>query len=207
MPVVPDEDAAAFLGGQSDLYRSLYRNRERITRLVVVSVVAASFGLGILFWVVESIEFRTIGYAGVWILSFIGAASIVIPIPGTASACIAAAPAIGLNPLLIGVISGSAEVLGEMSGYLAGMGGRDFMKKNRFYPRIRSQVLKRGGLILFVAGTIPNPFFDLAGMAAGSAGYPVRKFIPIVFVAKSIKSTWIAFACYASIGWLESVVS
>ena len=207
MPILLDEEASVFAGSRSEFHLRLYRNRERITRIVVLAVVAASVGLAVLFWVFENFELRTIGYAGVWLLSFVGAASILVPIPGTASACVVAAPAIGLNPLLLGVIAGSAEVLGEMSGYLAGLGGRDIMKNNRFYPRVRSMILKRGGLLLFVAGVVPNPLFDIAGMAAGSAGYPVRKFIPIVFVAKSIKSTWVAFACYAGIGWIESFFS
>ena len=182
----------------------LYRNQDRLTRIVAVGAVGASIAMGLGIWLTGSFNVATIGYAGVWLLAFVGAASILIPIPGTAAACVAAAPAIGLNPLLIGIISGSAEALGELSGYLAGVGGRDVLQKNRFYPRIRRLILKRGGLILFLAGAIPNPVFDVAGMAAGSAGYPVRKFIPVVFVAKAIKSTWIAFACYAGIGWIES---
>jgi hypothetical protein len=47
---------------------------------------------------------------------------------------------------------------------------------------------------------IPNPLFDIVGIAAGSIGYPLRIFVPVVFVAKSLKSTGIAFACYHGIG-------
>lgn len=191
---------------RSRIHGWLYRNQTALSRLVAITVVVASVVFGLVLWLTDGFDIQTIGYAGVWLFSFVGAASVLVPVPGTASVCVAAAPAIGLYPLIIGVVSGSAEVLGEMSGYVAGMGGRDVLQKNRHFPRVRSLVLRRGGLVLFVAGVVPNPLFDVAGMAAGSAGYPIRKFIPVVFLAKAIKSTWVAFACYAGIGWIERLV-
>jgi membrane protein DedA with SNARE-associated domain len=201
----PMSDTPAESGSSSSLQQVLYRNRDLLARLVVISVVFASTGIATGLWVTGNLQLHAFGYVGVWLFSFIGAVSVLVPVPGTAAACVAAAPAIGLFPLFIGVVSGSAEVLGEMSGYLAGVGGRDILHKNRFYPRARRLMLRRGGVLLFFAAIVPNPLFDVAGMAAGSAGYPVRKFIPIVFVAKSIKSTWVAYACYAGIGWIESL--
>jgi membrane protein YqaA with SNARE-associated domain len=34
------------------------------------------------------------------------------------------------------------------------------------------------------------------GVAAGSILYPVRRFLLLVFIGKTIKFTWIAFSCY-----------
>ena len=129
---------------------------------------------------------ENIGYGGVWLVSFIAAGSIVLPIPGPAAVCIAAAPDLGLNPLIIGIVSASAEALGEMTGYMAGLSGRGFIERSRFYPRFHSLLVRRGGIILFVGAVIPNPLFDVLGIAAGSIGYPVKKFLGVVFVAKRI---------------------
>jgi membrane protein YqaA with SNARE-associated domain len=50
-----------------------------------------------------------------------------------------------------------------------------------------------------VGAIIPNPFFDVLGIAAGSIGYPIKRFLGVVFIAKSIKSTGIAYLCFLGI--------
>ena len=40
-------------------------------------------------------------------------------------------------------------------------------------------------------------------IAAGSIGYPIKKFLMVVFVAKAIKSTSIAYACFWGIDWIQ----
>jgi len=112
-------------------------------------------------------------------------------------------PDFGLNPLAIGIISASAEALGEMTGYIAGLSGRSLFQKHRLYPRVQSLVQRRGGLILFFGSIIPNPLFDVIGIAAGSVAYPIKKFLIVVFFAKAIKSTAIAYACFLGIDWIQ----
>ncbi len=181
----------------------LVRNRGLLARVAVLGAVAVIIGTGVVMWATGSFKSSAAGYPTIWLFSFIGAASIFIPLPAPAGVCIGATPAFGLNPWLIGVISGSAEVLGELTGYMAGLTGRFIVQKHRFYPRVHGWMLKRGALVLFFMAIIPNPLFDIVGIAAGSIGYPLRKFIPVVFVSKSIKSTGIAFACYYGIGLFQ----
>ncbi|MSQ08451.1 MAG: hypothetical protein EXR57_03325 [Dehalococcoidia bacterium] len=182
----------------------LVRNRGLLARVAILGAVAIIISAGVFMWATGSFETSAIGYPTVWLFSFIGAASIFIPFPAPAGVCLGATPVFGLNPWLIGVISGSAEALGELTGYMAGLTGRSIVQKHRFYPRVHSWMQKRGGVVLFFMAVIPNPLFDIVGIAAGSIGYPLRKFIPIVFVSKSIKSTGIAFACYYGIGLIQS---
>ncbi len=177
-----------------------------VTRFVPLSIVVIFVVIGITFWLTGRFDVDSVGLAGVWFFSFIAAASIFVPVPGLAAVCVAASPAVGLNPILVGIVAGSAEALGEMSGYLAGMGGRSLFEKNRFYPRFRELLVRRGGLILFVASIIPNPLFDVVGIAAGSTLYPVKRFLVILFFSKSIKSTGIAYACFWGITWIQDIV-
>ena len=100
-------------------------HQDVLTRVVPLTVVVIFVTIGAVLWLTDSFEVDEVGYAGVWVFSFIGAASIFVPVPGLAAVCVAASPAVGLNPLLIGVIAGSAEALGELTGYLAGLGGRN----------------------------------------------------------------------------------
>ena len=178
-----------------------------LTRLVPLAVIILFLAVATILWVTGKFEVESVGYPGVWFFSFIGAASVFVPVPGLLAVCVAASPAVGLNPLAVGIIAGSAEALGELTGYLAGLSGRGVLERNRFYPRFRELLLKRGGLILFFGSVVPNPLFDVLGIAAGSILYPVRKFLFYIFIAKSIKSTGIAYACYWGITWVEDLIT
>src|SRR3990170_702097 len=67
------------------------------------------------------------GYAGLFVVSLLRAASVVLPMPGGGITFAAGAfldPAWGIPaPVLVGVVAGVAEALGEFTGYGAGVGG------------------------------------------------------------------------------------
>ena len=181
----------------------LATNRSVLIRFSLFAFVVVFVIVGIVLWTTNSLTLENAGYGGVWIISFIAAGSIFLPVPGPAAVCVAAVPDFGLNPLAIGIISASAEALGEMTGYIAGLSGRSLLQKHRLYPRVQSLVQRRGGLILFFGSIIPNPLFDVIGIAAGSVAYPIKKFLIVVFFAKAIKSTSIAYACFLGIDWIQ----
>lgn len=154
--------------------------------------------VGIMWWT-DSFSTVSVGYGGIWLLHFIGAASIVVPVPSILALCIAASPEVGLNPLLLGLVAGSAETLGEITGYAVGLSGRNIVQKNRFYPRLHNIMSRYGGKALFLVGVVPNPVFDVMGFAAGSLGYPLARFLIILLAAKTIKSVGLAYACHFGI--------
>ncbi len=204
----PDEIVASDAGPQlSPNQRWLIAHQDLLTRFVPLGVVVVFVTVGLVLWATGSFEVDSVGFAGVWFFSFIGAASIFVPIPGLAAVCVAVSPAVGLNPLAVGLVAGSAEAVGEFSGYLAGMGGRSLFERNRLYPRFRELLVRRGGWILFFASIIPNPLFDVVGIAAGSILYPIKKFFVILLVSKSIKSTGVAYACFWGITWIQDIVN
>ena len=135
-------------------------------RLGLISFVVAFVIFGTVLWITDNLNAENVGYSGIWIISFIAAGSIVLPLPGPVAVCLAATPDFGLNPLVIGLVSASAEALGEMTGYIAGISGRSLLKRNKYYPRVQSLILRRGGLFLLLGAIIPNPLFDVIGIAA-----------------------------------------
>ena len=173
----------------------LSNNRETVFRLGLITFVIGFVILGMTLWLTGNLNTENIGYGGVWIISLIAAGSIILPVPGPAAVCIAATPELGLTPLYIGVVSASAEALGEMTGYMAGLSGRSFLERRKYYSKFHALVVRRGGIILFVGSVIPNPLFDVLGIAAGSIGYPIKRFLAVVFIGKAIKSTGIAYLC------------
>ena len=72
-------------------------------------------------------DFHTWGYLGVFIISFLGNATIIFPAPSMIFVFVAASQ---LNPLLVAIIAGVGSALGESIGYLAGYGGRYVLDKS-----------------------------------------------------------------------------
>ena len=169
-------------------------NNERLLKALsialVLSLIAAVILLGD-----RLPNYKSVGYVGVFVLSFVGSASILVPVPGIAAVC-AGPGLLGLFPLGVAILASIAESIGELTGYLIGFSGRGFAENNRFYPRIEQWMQRRGGIALLVASSIPNPLFDLVGIAAGTLKYPVWRFLAAVWAGKFVKSTTIAYACY-----------
>jgi len=62
---------------------------------------------------------------------------------------------------------------------------------------------RRGFLTLFVLSAIPNPVFDLAGIAAGMVGFPVAKFLLACWLGKTLKGVVVAYLGSLSVDLVE----
>jgi len=119
-------------------------------------------------------ELEVYGYLGVFLISIITCSSIVVPVPGWI--LVAALGAI-LNPILVGIVSGLGGTIGEMTGYLLGYGGRLAVDNVGLYTKMVQWMKSWGSVTIFILALIPNPFFDLAGAAAGLLRFPIWKFL------------------------------
>ena len=162
--------------------------------LLVLAIVIAIWVLSERIPGVDSIK-EVIGYPGVFLLSFIGSASILLPVPGMAAVC---AGGIFLFPFSVGLLAGVAEALGEFTGYGLGYAGRGMIEHRRIYQLARGWMQKRGTLVLFLASSVPNPAFDVIGIAAGGLRFPILRFFLAVWAGKTLKSMGVAYACYYS---------
>ncbi len=140
------------------------------------------------------------GYPGVFLLNFLGAVSIVLPVPGLITTCTLSVP---LNPFVVGCLAGLGEFFGEWSGYVIGLGGNKLFDRVPAYQRMRPVaarwMMKRGAIVLFLFSAIPNPLFDLVGIAAGTVQYPFRRFLAVVFCGKLLKALTVAYTCHYGI--------
>jgi membrane protein DedA with SNARE-associated domain len=136
------------------------------------------------------------GYVGLFLVSLISAASIIMPMPGVAAITGAGAlldPVLGIPvPILVGVVAGVAESLGEFTGYVAGYGGSAVLRDHKSYPRVKGWMLRNGALTMFLLSSFPNPMVDVAGVAAGAVQLPVRKFFFPMLAGKFIKNVYLA---------------
>jgi membrane protein DedA with SNARE-associated domain len=108
------------------------------------------------------------------------------------------------NPWAVGLAAGTGGAIGELSGYLAGFSGQAVVERMDIYNRIKPGVDKYGGWAILVLSAIPNPFFDVAGIAAGMAKMPMRTFLVFTWIGQFIKMTCFALAGHYSITLLTN---
>lgn len=131
------------------------------------------------------------GYPGIFILSFLSYATVLLPAPGVAIVFTMGAV---FNPIGVGIAAGAGAALGELSGYLAGFSGQAVIERATVYEHFTSWMRRNGSLTILVLAALPNPLFDLAGVAAGALKMPVLKFFFWCLIGETIKMTIFALA-------------
>jgi uncharacterized membrane protein YdjX (TVP38/TMEM64 family) len=171
----------------------LSKRAMNISRLVIfIGVIALTVYL---YTIRDHIrQLQGYGYVGLFLVSIVANATIIIPLPG-----IVLTSAMGtiFNPLGVAIAAGSGAALGELTGYLAGFSGQGVIEKSDRYKRILEWMKKKprlADLTILVLATIPNPFFDLAGMASGALRIPIWRFLLWVWIGKILKMLPFAYA-------------
>jgi membrane protein DedA with SNARE-associated domain len=150
-------------------------------------------------------QFAGYGYPGIFLIALLANATVLLPAPGVA--VIYAMGGIGIfNPLLVGLAAGAGGTVGELSGYLAGFSGQAVVERMDIYNRIKPWVDKYGGWAIMVLSAIPNPFFDVAGIAAGIAKMPLGTFLLFTGIGQLIKMTVFALAGHYSVSFISTFI-
>jgi uncharacterized membrane protein YdjX (TVP38/TMEM64 family) len=171
--------------------------------LVLVGVVAFIAALFIFRDQVKKLE--NYGYVGIFLISIAANATIIIPLPGVAFTTAMGAI---FNPIGVAVASGLGAAFGELSGYLAGFSGQGFIERAALYHRLTKWMSEHQNLaylLIVVVAFIPNPLFDLAGMAAGALKLPLWKFLIACAIGKILKMLIFAYAGYYSFGFVSDM--
>lgn len=146
-------------------------------------------------------ELAKYGYPGIFLLSVLANATVLLPAPGVLFVFAMGAV---FNPAGVALAAGAGAAIGELSGYLAGFGGQAVVERVQTYERLRSWMERNHRLsylaVVFLA-FIPNPLFDLAGLAAGTLKMPVTHFLFFCWIGKTLKMLVFAFAGASAIGW------
>ena len=104
-----------------------------------------------------------------------------------------------MNPILVALVAGTTGTVGELTGYALGISGRGVLKKGRLYGRMEHWVRRRGWLLIFLLSVLPNPIFDLVGVAAGALRFPLWSFLALIWVGTFLKFVIVVYAC--DYGW------
>lgn len=169
--------------------------RLEYTLLLGVALLLTLFAIAFFYFSADIGNLKSYGYAGLFLINLVGAASILLPSPAGASVVgggALLADFLGVPAFIwVGLVAGLAEALGEFSGYAAGYGGRLIVENSQQYDRV-SRWMERNGLVtMFLMSTIPNPLFDIAGLAAGAVRMPMNRFFAAVLAGKVVKDIWL----------------
>jgi len=145
-------------------------------------------------------ELQHYGYLGAFIISILGGATIIVPVPMLA--VVFALGGVMPHTWLVGASAALGELIGALTIYMTGHGaGKALMnsKHGRIqsaYDRLLGLMERRGSLTLFAVASVVNPFFYPAALAAGALRYGLKKYILIVLAGKLIKCMAVVYAGY-----------
>lgn len=170
--------------------------KRAVSFLTILSVVALSVGLFVFtqLYPEKVQELAGFGYFGVFVISLVSSATVILPVPGLLVILSLVAT---LNPVLLALAASTGGIFGEITGYMAGVGGHGVAHGSKMHLRAEGWMRRWGSwtIFFFAAG----PAFDIAGVIAGAFRYPLWKFMIIGWLGKSIK--FIALFYAAAWGW------
>ncbi|MFC2033066.1 VTT domain-containing protein [Chloroflexota bacterium] len=171
----------------------------------VVGITAAVLTIVMAFAVVYFGEWvralKGYGYMGAFLISILGGATIIIPVPMLA--IVFALGGVMQYTWLVGLAAGLGETVGAVTIYLTGYGGGKALRSSkhgfiqRSYDRLMGLMERRGSMTLFFLAAVVNPFFYPAALVAGASPHiGIKKYFAICFVGKTIKGMTVVYAGY-----------
>jgi membrane protein YqaA with SNARE-associated domain len=169
--------------------------------LGIVGVVVTFLMAGAVIYYWEFVRgLRVYGYLGAFLISILGGATIIVPVPMLA--VVFALGRVMEHTWLVGFANGLGETIGALTIYMTGYGGGSAFyysthgKLHDAYERLIGLMERRGSLTLFLLAAVLNPFFYPAALAAGALRFGVKKYFIITWVGKTIKGMTVAYAGY-----------
>ena len=162
------------------------RRAKLFSLLVFVGSLALS--LAIVFAPIDPRQLAAWGYAGIFVITLLGALSLFIPGPTMVAAYLLGAT---LNPLWVTLAAGLGSALGESTGYAVGRASRELIAArdsgDTWYWRILRSLQAHPFATIFVLSAVPNFLTDLGGLTAGRMQYAYGKFLFATFLGKCVR--------------------
>ena len=158
----------------------------RISALIIVVLLSI-----MIFSIRNQAEkYAVFGYPGIFFLSFLAYATVLLPAPGIA---IVFTMGSIFHPLAVALSAGAGAALGETFGYIAGFSTQGIIENSNIYQNLLNWMRKNGPITILMISVIPNPFFDIAGVVAGALKFPIKKFLIWCWIGETIKMCFFAY--------------
>lgn len=169
-------------------------------------VLTMAMAVAVVYFWEEVRALEAWGYLGAFLISILGGATIIIPVPMLA--VIFAMGGIMEYTWLVGIVAGLGETLGALTIYMTGHGARPALYNSKHgkiqaaYERLMGLMERRGSITLFLLSAVINPFFYPAALAAGATKFGIRKYFLICLAGKTIKGLTVVYVGYWGLGSL-----
>ena len=188
--------------GETDPSTTLPTKKKNIY-LVIARILALLIVIALTLFIYtirdKADELAVYGSPGIFLIAFLTNATVLLPAPGIAVVFTMGAI---FQPVYIALAAGAGGALGELSGYLAGFSGQAVVERTDLYDRFKDWIEKNGFISILILAALPNPFFDVAGVAAGILKMPIQKFLIAVWIGVTIKMFVFAWVGSTSLTWL-----
>ena len=155
---------------------------------ILVFVGSLALSLAIVFAPIDPQRLAAWGYAGIFVITLLGALSLFIPGPTMVAAYLLGAT---LNPFWVSLAAGLGSALGESTGYAVGRASRELIAardpRDTWYWRILRSLQAHPFATIFVLSAVPNFLTDLGGLTAGRMQYAYGKFLLATFLGKCVR--------------------
>jgi len=170
---------------------------EGILQIVLAIIIV----LAALYFSTEVELLGEFGYAGVFLISMVSAATLFFPAPGWATVIAMSAV---LDPYIVGIAAGLGAAIGELTGYVAGDGARNLIKsKVKDFKKYEDMIRKFDVAGIFILAFIPNPLFDVAGIVAGSLNMHWGKFLFACALGRVLRYILLAYMGAWALGFVS----
>jgi membrane protein YqaA with SNARE-associated domain len=154
---------------------------------------------GFVFWAQEIAG--AWGYLGIFLVNFLGTATIFLPVPAFIVVFLFGGI---LNPWLVGITAGIGAALGELTGYLIGMGGEAALKKRYGKWILKGEKWFRNNrafpfIVIFAATPLPD---DVLGILCGMFSYNWKRFLLASLIGKLIMNLALAWGGFFGVAWV-----
>ena len=180
------------------------RKKKSVKAAYFIGIIGAILTIIMAFAVVYFGEWvrdlKGYGYFGAFLISILGGATIIIPVPMLA--VVFALGGVMKFTWLVGLAAGLGETVGAITIYLTGYGGGRALQRSKhgiiqkYYDRLMRLMERRGSITLFVLAAVINPFFYPAALAAGALRFGIKKYFAICLLGKTIKGMTVVYAGY-----------
>ena len=174
------------------------------TIIITISAIIAVVGVHGLYSFVLSL-----GYAGALISGFIGTSSLMISIfPPQIIVFLLSDPALGLNPLLLGILAGIGAGIGQFTHYYIGEGGR-YVISEKYRKRIdtwKPRIEKYGAILIFLFAVTQFSPYDIIWIPLGMMNYPKKKALTASIIGKTVMLVTFAYGGYYGIEMIRNLL-
>jgi len=165
------------------------KKNEKIEGIIQI-IFAVAIVIVVFVFSSEIEKLKEFGYLGVFIISVLASATLFIPAPAWA---VIIAMSRFLDPVLLGLVAGVGSAIGELTGYTAGSGAAKLLHANSHFKRFKNWIKNNDLLAVFILAAIPNPLFDVAGIAAGSLGIKWWRYLISTAAGRTLRYILLAY--------------